>query len=115
LIISNTIKLSIYSRKDEIDLMSLLGATYRFIKAPLLLEGVLQGTAGALLSLASVKCIHLYIVFQYQGSLESIFRGLDFQYITNPIIYSILSTGVIIGFLGSSFSANQFLKRRNLE
>ena len=115
LIISNTIKLSIYSRKDEIDLMSLLGATHRFVKAPLLLEGVLQGVTGALLSLASVKLVHLYIIFQFQGSLKSIFRGFDFNYLTNPIIYSIITTGVIIGFLGSSFSANQFLDRRNLE
>ena len=94
--------------------MNLLGATHRFIKAPLLLEGVLQGAMGALLSLATVKLIHLYIIFQFQGSLESVFRGLDFHYLTNPIIYSIISTGVIIGFLGSSFSANQFLNRRNL-
>jgi len=115
LIISNTIKFSIYSRKDEIDLMTLLGATHRFIKAPLLLEGVLQGATGALLSLVSAKLIHLYIIFQFQGSLESIYRGLDFHYLTNPIIYSIISTGVIIGFLASSFSANQFLNRRNLE
>jgi len=115
LIISNTIKLSIYSRKDEIDLMTLLGATHQFVKAPLLLEGVLQGFTGALLSLLSVKIIHLYIVFWVQGSLESVFRGLDFQYLTNPIIYSVISTGVIIGVLGSSLSANQFLNRRNAE
>jgi cell division transport system permease protein len=115
LIISNTIKLSIYSRKDEIDLMSLLGATHRFVKAPLLLEGALQGATGALLSLASIKLVHLYIIFQFQGSLKSIFRGFDFSYLTNPIIYSIITTGVIIGFLGSSFSASQFLNRRNLE
>ena len=115
LIISNTIKLSIYSRKDEIDLMTLLGATHQFIKAPLLLEGVLQGVAGALLSLVSVKLIHLYVVFWFQGSLDSIFRGIDFQYLTNPIIYSVISTGIIIGVLGSSLSANQFLNRRYSE
>jgi len=115
LIISNTIKLSIYSRKDEIDLMTLLGATHAFIKAPLLLEGVFQGVAGALLSLVSVKLIHLYVVFWFQGSLDSIFRGIDFQYLTNPIIYSVISTGIIIGVLGSSLSANQFLNRRYSE
>ena len=115
LIISNTIKLSIYSRKDEIELMILLGATQQFVKAPLMLEGVLQGVMGALLSLASIKLIQLYIVFQFQGSLESIFRGLNFQYLTYPIIYSIISTGIIIGFLGSSLSVNQFLNRRNVE
>ena len=115
LIISNTIKLSIYARKDEIDLMSLLGATHRFIKAPLLLEGVLQGVAGALLSLIGIKLIHLYMVFRFQGSLESVFRGIDFQFLTNPIIYSIVGTGSIIGILGSLLSANQFLNTRNLE
>jgi cell division transport system permease protein len=115
LIISNTIKLSIYSRKDEIDLMTLLGATHAFIKAPLLLEGVFQGVAGALLSLVSVKLIHLYVVFWFQGSLDSIFRGIDFQYLTNPIIYSVISTGIIIGVLGSSLSANQFLNKRYSE
>jgi cell division transport system permease protein len=115
LIISNTIKLSIYSRKDEIDLMTLLGATNQFVKAPLLLEGAFQGVTGALLSLLSVKLIHLYIAFWFEGSIESVFRGLDFQYLTNPIIYSIITTGVIIGVWGSSLSASQFLNRRNSE
>jgi cell division transport system permease protein len=115
LIISNTIKLSIYSRKDEIDLMSLLGATHQYIKVPLLLEGILQGVSGSLLALVSVKLIHLYIVFWFQGSLESVFRGLELQYLTKPIIFSVISTGIIVGVLGSSISANQFLHRHNSE
>ncbi len=115
LIISNTIKLSIYSRKDEIDLMTLLGATHQYIKVPLLLEGILQGVSGSLLALVSVKLIHLYIVFWFQGSLESVFRGLELQYLTKPIIFSVISTGIIVGVLGSSISANQFLHRHNSE
>ena len=115
LIISNTIKLSIYSRKDEIDLMTLLGATNQYIKVPLLLEGILQGVSGSLLALVSVKLIHLYIVFWFQGSLESVFRGLELQYLTKPIIFSVISTGIIVGILGSSISANQFLRRHNSE
>jgi cell division transport system permease protein len=115
LIISNTIKLSIYSRKDEIDLMTLLGATNQYIKVPLLLEGILQGVSGSLLGLVSVKLIHLYIVFWFQGSLESVFRGLELQYLTKPIIFSVISTGIIVGVLGSSISANQFLHRHNSE
>ena len=115
LIISNTIKLSIYSRKDEIDLMTLLGATNQYIKVPLLLEGILQGVSGSLLALISVKFIHLYIVFWFQGSLESVFRGLELQYLTKPIIFSVISTGIIVGVLGSSISANQFLHRHNSE
>lgn len=114
-IISNTIKLSIYTRKDEIDLMSLLGATHRFIKAPLVFEGILQGTGGALLALAAVKFVHLYIILQFQGSLESTFRGFDFQYLTTPLICSILIAGMVIGVFGSLLPVNHFLKMRSLK
>ena len=114
-IISNTIKLSIYTRKDEIDLMSLLGATHRFIKAPLVFEGILQGTGGALLALAAVKLVHLYIILRFQGSLESTFRGFDFQYLTTPLICSILIAGMVIGIFGSLLPINHFLKMRHLE
>ena len=114
-IISNTIKLSIYTRKDEIDLMSLLGATHRFIKAPLLFEGILQAMGGALLALAAVKLVHLCIIFQFQGSLESTFRGFDFQYLTTPLICSILIAGMVIGVFGSLLPVNHFLKMRNLK
>ena len=114
-IISNTIKLSIYTRKDEIDLMSLLGATHRFIKAPLLFEGILQGIVGALLALAAVKLVHLYIILRFQGSLESTFRGFDFQYLTTPLICSILIAGMVIGVFGSLLPVNHFLKMRSLK
>ena len=97
MIISNTIKFSIYTRKDEIDLMSLLGATDTFIKAPLVLEGIMQVIVGALFSLVGIKLIHFYIVFKFQGSLDSMFRGIDFQYLTNPIILSILFTVSRVG------------------
>ena len=115
LIISNTIKFSIYTRKDEIDLMSLLGATHFFIKAPLVLEGIMQGILGAFFSLAGIKLVYTYMIFKFHGSLDSIFRGIDFQFLTGPIIFSILSTGIIIGILGSLLSVNQFLDSHNLE
>ena len=115
LIISNTTKLSIYSRKDEIDLMLLLGATHQFIKAPLLFEGLLQGIIGVLFALVTVKLVHIYIGFQFQGSLESIFRGIDLQYLTDPLLWSIAIAGVFIGMFGSLMSINQFLNTRNRE
>jgi len=114
-IISNTIKLSIYTRKDEIDLMSLLGATHRFIKAPLLFEGILQATGGALLALAAVKLVHLYIIYRFKETLESILRSVDFYFLTNSLAYSIIVIGCVIGILGSLLSVNQFLDNRNLE
>jgi cell division transport system permease protein len=50
-IISNTIKITIYSRREEVELLELVGATRFFIKVPFLIEGILQGVCGALLAL----------------------------------------------------------------
>lgn len=113
LIISNTIKLSIYSRQDEIDLMSLLGATHHFIKAPLILEGLVQGAIGVLIALSIVKLAHVYIQYQFQGSLESLFRGIDLQFLTNPLLWTMIIASIFIGWIGSLISINQFLHAKN--
>lgn len=108
-IISNTIKLSFYSRQDEIELMLLIGATPNFIVIPFLIEGMIQGLLGGILGLSLIKVFHVYIGIQFQGSLESIARGMDFQFIDLPLIFSLLMTGVFIGWLGSLISIRQFL------
>ena len=109
LIISNTIKLSIFSRREEIELMLLVGATHRSIKVPLILEGVVQGLSGVGIALGLIKLVHLYIQLQFQGSLESIFRGADLQFITQSLLWPMLVAGVVIGWVGSQISINQFL------
>ena len=113
LIISNTIKLSIYSRQDEIDLMTLLGAKSRSIKAPLLLEGILQSVLGVLIALIVIKIIHIFIRYHFQGSLESIFRSIDLQFLTNPLIWVMIFISIFVGWLGSLISINHFLHTRN--
>ena len=113
LIISNTIKLSIYSRKDEIELMSILGATHRFIKFPLLLEGVFQGTIGVLIALGIVKAVHIFIKFRIQGSLEFIFRGIEIQFISNQLLWVMIIASMFIGWIGGLLSINQHLNSRN--
>jgi len=109
LIISNTVKLSIFSRREEIELMLLVGATHRSIKVPLILEGVVQGLSGVGIALGLIKLVHLYIQLQFQGSLESIFRGADLQFITQSFLWPMLLAGMIIGWVGSQISINQFL------
>ena len=109
LIISNTVKLSIFSRREEIELMLLVGATHRSIKVPLILEGVVQGLSGVGIALGLIKLVHLYIQLQFQGSLESIFRGADLQFITQSLLWPMLLAGVVIGWVGSQISINQFL------
>lgn len=52
LIVANTIRLAVYARKDEIEILSLVGASRTFVRVPFLLEGTLQGLAGGLIALA---------------------------------------------------------------
>ncbi len=109
LIISNTVKLSVLSRKNEIELMLLTGATPGFIKFPFFLEGIFHGVLGALVSLTLMKGLHLYSVSQFQGSIETFGRGMDFQFIPLPFIAIIMLASIMVGWLGSYLSLQQFL------
>ncbi|OGW22659.1 MAG: hypothetical protein A3K09_00005, partial [Nitrospinae bacterium RIFCSPLOWO2_12_FULL_47_7] len=111
-IVSNTIKLSVYSRQDEIELMLMVGATHGYIKTPFLLEGIAQGFAGALISLVLIKLIHIQMKLQFQETLESIIHGGDFLFISPFYVFLIFLVSILVGMLGSYFSINQFLTSR---
>jgi cell division transport system permease protein len=108
-IVSNTIKLTIYARRDELEVMSLVGATRLFIKIPFLLEGVLQGCAGSVL--AVVLLYGLYEGFLHNAGSFLTFNpassGLGFL----PIEYSagLLIAGILLGFLGSLTSLKRYI------
>lgn len=109
LIIANTVKLSVLSRKSEIELMLLTGATPGFIKFPFFLEGIFHGVLGAVISLSLMKGIHLYLVSQFQGSIETFGRGMEFQFIPLSFVTVIMLTSILMGWLGSYLSLQQFL------
>lgn len=113
LIISNTIRLSIYSRQDEIELMLLIGATPGFVKIPFLLEGMLQGLCGSLLSLGLMGIIYYYLKNEFQVSIESIARGMDFQFISQPFLLSLVGLSVLIGLVASYISTYQYMQVLN--
>ncbi len=113
LIISNTIRLSIYSRHDEIELMLLIGATPRFVKIPFLLEGILQGLSGSLLSLGIMGVIYFYLKSEFQPSIEAIARGMDFQFISQPFLFALVGLSVLIGFVASYISIYQYIQLLN--
>ncbi|MEK9628980.1 MAG: permease-like cell division protein FtsX [Nitrospinota bacterium] len=111
LIISNTIRLSIYSRQDEIELMLLIGATPRFVKIPFLLEGMLQGLAGSVLALALIGGAHFYIKKEFQSSIESM--SMEFEFIAEPILFGLVGLSVLVGLMASYISTFQFLRMLN--
>ena len=111
LIISNTIRLSIYSRQDEIELMLLIGATPRFVKIPFLLEGMIQGLAGSVLALFLISAIHFYLKDEFQSSIGSM--GMDLQFIAVPFLFGLIGLSVMVGLMASYISTFQFLYLTN--
>jgi cell division transport system permease protein len=108
-IVSNTIKLTIYSRRDELEVMSLVGATRFFISAPFLLEGVMQGLAGSILSLALLYGL-------YEGFLQNAGSFITFNPAASGLSFlpvehllALLLAGALLGFIGSLTSLKRFI------
>ncbi len=107
-IISNTIKLSLYSRKDEIEIMQLVGATDWFIKRPFLLQGMIQGLIGVILSLLILYGFYLAFIINLQTS--DFFVGYQsFLFIPPLILGCLIALGLLIGCVGSYVSLRKFL------
>jgi cell division transport system permease protein len=108
-IVSNTIKLTIYARKDELDLLGLVGATRFFIKAPFLIEGILQGAVGAIVS--QVALLGCYFAFLKNAGnflgVNPASAGLSFLPFSH--LAAILLMGVLLGFIGSATSLRRFI------
>ena len=109
-IISNVIKLNVFARKDEIEILRLVGATNTFIRVPFLLEGITLGVIGGLVSLFLLLLLINSIPI-YLGSRPGILNELiNFRYLTLSQSITIIAEGGIIGFLGSLTSIARFLK-----
>lgn len=109
-IISNVIKLNVFSRKDEIEILRMSGATNTFIRIPFLLEGVVLGFLGGLLSLLLLLVLIRIFPFYLGGSLGALEELINFRYLTFAQSLNIMIGGAAIGFTGSLTSLARFLK-----
>ncbi|MCK5826608.1 MAG: permease-like cell division protein FtsX [Desulfuromusa sp.] len=109
-IVSNTIKLTLYARRDELEIMALVGATMRFIKIPFVLEGAIQGLIGGLLSLAFLALSFIFIISRSLNSFWLTPTDFDLLFLTvNQQIILVLA-GVVLGVLGSLSSLRRFVR-----
>jgi cell division transport system permease protein len=108
--ISNVIKLIVLSRRDEIEIMRLVGATNAFIKGPFLTEGILHGLIGGLLATGILYAMYMFIVAKINSLNAPFFGGSQVYFLTSWMIISVVSGGMIVGFFGSLFSLSRLLK-----
>jgi cell division transport system permease protein len=109
-IVSNTIKLTIYSRREEIEIMRLVGATSGHIQIPFLIEGLFQGASGAFLALGLLFLLYQVFLFQSGPSIKAYFGPVAFSFLPWSSVGGVISVGISLGVLGSYMSLARFLK-----
>ncbi len=99
-VVANTIKLTVFARRQQIEIMELVGATHRFIISPFIFEGIIEGliaggvAAGLLFGLYNIAATRL----------------ADFMQITRELFFLVLIFGTLLGYIGSHLSVKRFLR-----
>ena len=110
LIISNTVKLAMYDRKDEIAIMKMVGATNGFIRLPFIVEGFTLGMIGAALAFGMEWGMYDALVAEIAlvDALQ-LFNFVPFQELLVPMIAVFVSAGLFVGVVGSWTSIRKFM------
>jgi cell division transport system permease protein len=107
-IAANTIRLVLYSRREEIHIMRLVGATDRFIKIPFYLQGLIQGLSGGLIGVGVLYAAFSAIGSQFEQALAA--EMVAIRFFSPGISVAIVACGMLTGLLGSFFSLQQFTR-----
>jgi cell division transport system permease protein len=110
-IISNTIRLTVYAREEEIEIMRLVGATDSFIRAPFVLEGMIQGGAGTAVALVILALGFGLAAPVWNLNLKALFLGMMISFLPWLWIGGLIAGGIIVGGLGSFLCLARFLRK----
>ena len=110
LIISNTVKLAMYDRRDEIAIMKMVGATNGFIRLPFVVEGFSLGMIGAILAFG-LEWLGYDAMIAKIGSVDALqlFNFVPFQELLLPMVATFAAAGMFVGIVGSWTSIRKFM------
>ena len=110
LIISNTVKLAMYDRRDEIAIMKMVGATNGFIRLPFIVEGFTLGMIGAVLAFG-LEWVGYDAMVQKVSGVDSLqlFTFVPFQELLIPMVIVFAGAGMFVGIVGSWTSIRKFM------
>ena len=110
LIISNTVKLAMYDRKEEISIMKMVGATNGFIRLPFVVEGFALGLFSAMLSFFLMWLMYNGIVNRINAvDALGLFEFVPFTQLLVPMVATFVTAGVFVGVVGSWTSIRKFM------
>jgi cell division transport system permease protein len=108
-IVANTIRLTVYARKDEIMILRLVGATAWFIRVPYLLEGALWGLTGGLGGALLLWLCDSLLAERLSLAVADVLGGLQVNLFALDVAVMIIAGGTALGVLGSALAVRRFL------
>ena len=109
-IIINTIKLSVFSRRNEISIMRYVGATGMFISLPFVIEGIIIGAIASICAYFVEWYIYAYIETMVKTDLQMILF-IPYSEISNVVLWGFIAIGIVLGIIGSSVSLGKYLDK----
>jgi len=98
-------RLALYARRDELEIMQLVGAPQAFIRGPFVMEGVLQGGVGALLALAALGVTFLALRGRYLTPLASAMNMTSIHFLPLELCIMLVVGGMAVGCVGGLVAA----------
>ncbi len=109
-LVSNTIRLNIFTRRAEIEIYKLVGGTKIFIATPFVIEGAALGLCGAALAIAMLFVFFKLTLLGMNRESIHMMSSLTFYFLNNTGILLLLAVGVVSGTVGSILSLHRFLR-----
>jgi cell division transport system permease protein len=106
LTVANVVRLALHARRDEIEIMHLVGAPTTFVRGPFVVEGVLQGGAGALIALAVLAAVFIAVRGRYLAPLAAAINLSSVRFLPLELCAGLLVGGMLVGCLGGVIAAN---------
>jgi cell division transport system permease protein len=110
IVISNTMRLNIFARREEIEIMRSVGATGLFIRAPFYMEGIVQGLLGAVLALIMLYAFFYLFLTRVYEPLKGLLGNFPVQFLTWEQMAALALSGVILGLFGTQVSVGRYLR-----
>jgi cell division transport system permease protein len=105
LTVANVVRLALYARRDELDIMQLVGAPQAYIRGPFVMEGLLQGGAGAMLALAVLGVAYLALRARYFVPLAVALNVSSIQFLPVELCFLLVLGGMAVGCVGGLVAA----------
>ena len=109
-IMQNTIKLATFSRREEIAIMKMVGASNSFIRWPFIIEGLILGLLGGAIAFFIQWGIYDTLADRVLSSFGSVLKVLPFATLRFPLLAVFLGVGLVVGTFGSNIAIRNYLK-----